>query len=302
MKNIGIRVTKKVLIIVLLAVFVIASTTTTLWLYNWSQNQGAAGVLSTLQLEHQQDLDELAEEYQQKLDKLRAEEPQADPVALASKLADIEAAYAAELEVIEDTYEQKIDMHEEKFRNLQDTSQEELFELKEKNWEELLDAKEKSYQEGWDAARDRYEQQSYQPYQPYQPYWQQHNFTTPCYGDFKVSVYDGEFEWEIDRFQENVINHDWSSGGFGGLTEDYSVKWSGDTNYLQEGRYQFGIVVSGRVKLYVDGNLIINKWGYQSSTTYVAERDLSEGSHKIILKYYNQTGNAVIKLFCQKIY
>jgi hypothetical protein len=47
------------------------------------------------------------------------------------------------------------------------------------------------------------------------------------------------------------------------------------------------------VRLYVDGQLRIDKWVIQAATTYTAEAPLSAGNHKVKLEYFENGDNAV---------
>ena len=46
------------------------------------------------------------------------------------------------------------------------------------------------------------------------------------------------------------------------------------------------------VRVWVDGDLVINAWRDQSATTYTANRQLS-GEHAVVVEYYENGGQAV---------
>ncbi len=97
--------------------------------------------------------------------------------------------------------------------------------------------------------------------------------------------------------QDNSINFDWGTGSpAAGIPSDrFSVRWS-RTAYFEGGRYRFTTETDDGVRLYLDGQLIIDQWRDQSRTTYTVERDLSAGNHSLRMEYYENTGAAVARL------
>jgi hypothetical protein len=45
----------------------------------------------------------------------------------------------------------------------------------------------------------------------------------------------------------------------------------------------------------VDGTLVLDKWFLQGPTTYTVNRQLTEGTHQIVLEYFENGGGAVAK-------
>ncbi|MCX6811988.1 MAG: PA14 domain-containing protein [Candidatus Berkelbacteria bacterium] len=119
---------------------------------------------------------------------------------------------------------------------------------------------------------------------------------------FRAEVYNGEnFDQYIGSFQESTIDHDWGSGGPAGLTDYFSVRWESISPdiWFESGNYQFKVRVDDGVRLYLDGQLIIDKWLTHAATTYQVERYLSQGYHNIRLEYFERAGQAVIRLSWQ---
>jgi PA14 domain-containing protein len=92
------------------------------------------------------------------------------------------------------------------------------------------------------------------------------------------------------------LNFNFGSGGPGsgcGLGEDYfSARWT-RTVILGAGVYRFSVTGDDGVRLYVDGNLLINKWFKQEVTTYTADVTLLAGPHNVKLEYFESDGPAV---------
>lgn len=94
---------------------------------------------------------------------------------------------------------------------------------------------------------------------------------------------------------------DWGMGSPGSAcgvpADNFSVRWTVTTNFLAYGYYQFAVEVNDGVRLWINDELVINKWFDHSTTTvYQAMRYLPGGPTTIRMEYYNSTGTAVAKL------
>ena len=70
----------------------------------------------------------------------------------------------------------------------------------------------------------------------------------------------------------------------------WSAQWQGSWNFINAGTYRFYATTDDGIKVWVDGNLIINEWFDQSETTYTADLALTSGMHNIQVNYYNDSG------------
>jgi len=98
-----------------------------------------------------------------------------------------------------------------------------------------------------------------------------------------------------------VIQFDWGTGSPGaGIPGDYfSARWTRQ-QYCDAGTYRFTVRVDDGVRLWVDGNLIIDRW-LAGSTTYSGEITLAGGPHSLRLEYLELTGNALVALGWQRV-
>jgi hypothetical protein len=101
----------------------------------------------------------------------------------------------------------------------------------------------------------------------------------------------------LTRF-EKEIDHNWGGGGPApGLPADrFSVRWT-RTLPFQADALTFCVTVDDGVRLWVDGHLIIDQWKVQPATTYCANERLSAGPHVVQMAYFENTGDAVAKLW-----
>jgi len=96
---------------------------------------------------------------------------------------------------------------------------------------------------------------------------------------------------------ETAIDYDWGEGApTSGIPADYfSVRWTTNAQFLA-GTYDFSVTVDDGVRVWVDGELLIDEWQPQSATTFTAQKALSAGTHRVQMAYFEATGYAVAKL------
>lgn len=112
------------------------------------------------------------------------------------------------------------------------------------------------------------------------------NFTTPTFG-------------RIDP----QVQFDWGTGRPGrGLNEDhFQVRWSGTVQPKFTERYIFELVADDGVRLWVDGQLLIDQWVIRSRQTKMrGEISLSAGrQYPLKLEYFESSGKAFVSLYWQ---
>jgi hypothetical protein len=96
------------------------------------------------------------------------------------------------------------------------------------------------------------------------------------------------------------INWSWGTGGPGnGIGNDnFSARWTGQFPF-SAGVYTFIATADDGVRVNVDGTQIINGWVDQGPTAYTAYKTLTDGSHTVVMEYYEHTGGAVAQLSWQ---
>ncbi|GGN75795.1 hypothetical protein GCM10010112_47380 [Actinoplanes lobatus] len=75
----------------------------------------------------------------------------------------------------------------------------------------------------------------------------------------------------------------------------FSARWT-KRQHFAAGRYRFTTVSDDGVRLYVDRQLVLDRWQGQSGTAYDWIGDLGEGVHTITLEYFDEGGDAMAKL------
>jgi hypothetical protein len=96
---------------------------------------------------------------------------------------------------------------------------------------------------------------------------------------------------------ENELNWDWNTGSpHSSVTADnFSARW---TRYIDvaAGTYRFTATSDDGIRVFVDNQLLINRWDDHAIQTYTADTSLSAGHHLITVEYYEHTGLAVAKV------
>ena len=97
---------------------------------------------------------------------------------------------------------------------------------------------------------------------------------------------------------EANIDFDWVGGSPGGgvPADNFSARWSRSLTVDEDSSYKFTVTGDDGVRLYVDGERVLDKWIQQGPTTYTVTRHLTQGSHQIVLEYFEAAGGAVAKL------
>lgn len=101
------------------------------------------------------------------------------------------------------------------------------------------------------------------------------------------------------------INLDWATGSpgngrWGVWADNYSMTAVKQVAF-EAGRYNFHVQADDGVKLWVDSTLLINEWHSAPGNHYNAEINLTQGTHLIVLAYYEEAGEALVKLDWAKV-
>jgi len=94
------------------------------------------------------------------------------------------------------------------------------------------------------------------------------------------------------------LSWDWGSGApRGGVNADrFSARWKRYVNVTDAGTYRFTTTSDDGIRVYVDGDLIIDEWHDQSAHIFVGDVNLTVGHHLVVVEYYENMGDAVAKL------
>ncbi len=128
--------------------------------------------------------------------------------------------------------------------------------------------------------------------------------TTPGITDWRGEYYNNTTLLYPPVFVRNDtgIDFDWGRGSPGaGIANDrFSVRWTRSV-YFAEGTYRFLATSDDGVRVWIDGDLVIDEWRDSSAVTYTAERRLGAGNHSLRVEYYDNTQSASIRFWWDRI-
>jgi uncharacterized protein YraI len=88
-----------------------------------------------------------------------------------------------------------------------------------------------------------------------------------------------------------VFNWGPNSPGPGIGSANWSARWT-TIQYLNAGTYRFTITADDGVRVYIDGQIILDAWRDQAATTFQVNVQVSAGNHSIQVDYYQGTGDS----------
>ncbi|MCL4862961.1 MAG: SH3 domain-containing protein, partial [Caldilineaceae bacterium] len=136
------------------------------------------------------------------------------------------------------------------------------------------------------------------------PTWTQ----TPTITPVVITEWQGEyFDNPVLSGAPRLVRNDfaidfvWGEGAPApGLPPDrFSVRWMRNV-YLSAGRYRFHILVDDGMRLFVDGDLIIDEWRIGSEREVTAVRTLADGLHQLRVEYFENTGVARARVWWEQ--
>ena len=94
------------------------------------------------------------------------------------------------------------------------------------------------------------------------------------------------------------MNFDWGAGSPAGISNDlFKARFTGYVQSLDSGKYTFYVTADDGIRLWVNNQLIIDKWIDQGATEYSATITLPQCTKNALrLEYYENGGDAVCKL------
>ncbi len=106
----------------------------------------------------------------------------------------------------------------------------------------------------------------------------------------------GTFMFEID---DEYIDSSWGNGGPGNGVgnDDFQIKWIGKIYAESAGNYQFRSYTDDGLRLYIDGQPVINQWYDMATTNHYGTVSLSQGFHDLEFHYYENGGWADAYLY-----
>lgn len=93
------------------------------------------------------------------------------------------------------------------------------------------------------------------------------------------------------------------NGGFelpDGIQDDRFVLRSIKEDYFLNGAYQFTTLSDDGVRVYVDGELVIDEWNDHGATEHSAVVQVTEGYHDVVVEYYENGWDQILRLAIER--
>lgn len=98
------------------------------------------------------------------------------------------------------------------------------------------------------------------------------------------------------------VNFDWQRGSpaAGISPENFSVRWTRSLHF-SAGLYRFHARMDDGLRLFIDGNSVIEQWRDGGAREAVADLFLAEGTHALRVEYYERFGDATARVWWEKL-
>jgi predicted Ser/Thr protein kinase len=109
------------------------------------------------------------------------------------------------------------------------------------------------------------------------------------------------FERRVARRIDPGIAFDWGdSSGPEGLSDRFSVRWTGYLRVPRSGRYLLEAQSDNGVRVLLDDRPVVANWKAHASTTDLALCELEEGFHRIVVEYFEEEEAASVLFACHE--
>jgi hypothetical protein len=101
---------------------------------------------------------------------------------------------------------------------------------------------------------------------------------------------------------DSAIQFNWKTGSPGSAipSDNFSARWTRKVS-LERATYRFRAVVDDGIRIWVDGQLIMDQWSEHSGQELVVDYAVIQGEHTIRVEYYERSGNAQVKVSWEKV-
>ena len=98
--------------------------------------------------------------------------------------------------------------------------------------------------------------------------------------------------------EENQINYNWGiqSPDAKVHTDNFSIRWTGTFNF-EPATYRFAATSDDGMRVWIDGDLLIDEWYDHPVKTVTADKNLRNGSHQIVVEYYEREDGAIAEFW-----
>jgi hypothetical protein len=128
--------------------------------------------------------------------------------------------------------------------------------------------------------------------------------STAAYPDWKGEYWPNRsWSWDAALVRnDREIRFDWGSGSPSPSipVDDFAVRWTRQWRF-DAATYRFHAIVDDGVRLWVDGQLLIDAWQDGKPRELTVDRAMVQGNHNVKVEYYEHTGGAEIHVWWEKV-
>ena len=127
--------------------------------------------------------------------------------------------------------------------------------------------------------------------------------TVPAFSNWRAEYYNNASLAGAPMIVRDEVDVNFNWGTFSPATtlpaDGFSARWTRSLN-LQAGPYRFYARADDGVRVWLDGQLIIDEWHEAANATYSAERNLSADAHSLRVEYYESKGIASVVFWLER--
>ncbi len=122
-------------------------------------------------------------------------------------------------------------------------------------------------------------------------HWQAEYFANPNLSGYPSAI-----------VSESSLSHNWGySAPVAGLPADFFSARYSQIVHFEEGKYNFWLEADDGVRLWVAGNLLIDRWYGGNRVDMVNNQQIWTGDHLVVVEYFELQGSAIVDLGWQRI-
>ncbi len=102
---------------------------------------------------------------------------------------------------------------------------------------------------------------------------------------------------------DSALSHNWGYGSPDSsrvFADNFSARWTRNIAFTA-GIYRFGVQADDGFRLYVDGTLVLDQYGYEGEVSKAVEVSVPAGTRQVRLDYVEKTGVAMVKFNYLKV-
>lgn len=122
-------------------------------------------------------------------------------------------------------------------------------------------------------------------------------------GEYLGNYYNGiNFDTFVFSRYDNTINFNWRSKSPDPRinSDNFSIRWQGNFNF-DTYLYEFTAIADDGIRVYLDGEKIIDAWQVQSFKPHKTRVQMTAGMHTVVVEYFESGVYAAVDVYWDKV-